>query len=73
MIAGGVGIGLPHQETALEAAARSEFVVLGAGAQQGVRLVFAHLASRANEAMIVALRAAVEGMVPAERPQLKLP
>lgn len=58
LIAGGVGVGLLHEDTAREAEAKGEVELLG-GAQQEVRLLFGHLSGRAQDPLIGALSAAV--------------
>ncbi|MDO8356448.1 MAG: LysR family transcriptional regulator [Nitrospirota bacterium] len=58
LIAGGVGVGLLHAETAREAEAKGEVVLLG-GVQQEVRVLFANLCGRAHDPLIGAVSAAV--------------
>ena len=62
LIAGGVGVGLLHADTAREAEAKGEVELLG-GAQQEVRLLFGHLRGRARDPLIEALSAAVRTIV----------
>lgn len=62
LIAGGVGVGLLHAETAREAEAKGEVELLG-GAQQEVRVLFAHLRGRAHDPLIGALSAAVRDIL----------
>jgi DNA-binding transcriptional LysR family regulator len=57
LIAGGVGAGLLHADTAREAAAKREVELIG-GALQEVRLLFAYLSGRAHDPLIGALAAA---------------
>lgn len=54
LIAGGVGLGLLHADTAHEARAAGE-VDLVCEAQEKVRVLFAHLAGRAQEPLLAAL------------------
>lgn len=58
LIAGGVGVGLLHAETAREAEAKGEVELVG-GAQQEVRVLFAYLSGRARDPLIGAVSAAV--------------
>jgi DNA-binding transcriptional LysR family regulator len=58
LIAGGVGVGLLHAETAREAEAKGEVELIG-GAQQEVRVLFASLSGRARDPLIGAVSAAV--------------
>jgi DNA-binding transcriptional LysR family regulator len=58
LIAGGVGVGLLHADTARDAAAKGEVELIG-GAQQDVRVLFAYLSGRARDPLIGALSAAV--------------
>lgn len=58
LIAGGVGVGLLHADTAREAEAKGEVELLG-GAQQEVRVLFANLRGRAHDPLIEAVAAAV--------------
>ncbi len=53
LIAGGVGVGLLHSDTAFEARDRGEVELLFQ-AHDTVRVMFAHLASRANDPLIAA-------------------
>ncbi|MFO0746709.1 MAG: LysR family transcriptional regulator [Myxococcota bacterium] len=53
LVAGGRGVGLLHAETAKEAAARGE-VELVLESQPAVRVLFAHLASRAQDPLLSA-------------------
>ena len=62
LIAGGVGVGLLHEDTAREAEAKGEVELLG-GAQQEVRLLFGHLSGRAHDPLIGALSAAVREII----------
>ena len=62
LIAGGVGVGLLHEDTAREAEAKGEVELLG-GAQQEVRLLFGHLSGRAHDPLIGALSAAVRKVI----------
>lgn len=55
LIAGGVGVGLLHAESASEAQARGEVELLGE-AQASVRVLFAHLAERARESLLSTVR-----------------
>lgn len=54
LIAGGVGIGLLHADTAIEASEKGELVLLG-GEQRKVPVFFAVRAARQQEALIAAL------------------
>lgn len=58
LIAGGVGVGLLHAETAREAEAKGEVELIGA-AQQEVRVLFAYLRGRSRDPLIGAVSAAV--------------
>lgn len=58
LIAGGVGVGLLHAETAREAESKGEVELIG-GAQQEVRVLFAYLSGRARDPLIGAVSAAV--------------
>lgn len=62
LIAGGVGVGLLHAETAREAEAKGEVELLS-GVQQEVRLLFAYLCRRAQDPLIAAVSAAVRGIL----------
>lgn len=53
LIAGGIGVGLLHSDTAAEARARGEVEVLFES-KTSVRVLFAHLASRAQDPLLVA-------------------
>lgn len=53
LIASGLGVGLLHADTAREAQARGEVVILFE-AETRVRILFAHLASRAEDPLLVA-------------------
>jgi DNA-binding transcriptional LysR family regulator len=56
LIAGGVGVGLLHADTAKEAQARGEVELL-LESQTVVRVLFAHLASRAQDPLVTAATA----------------
>ncbi|MCG8361617.1 MAG: LysR family transcriptional regulator [Kiloniellales bacterium] len=56
LIAGGIGVGLLHAETAKEAQASGE-VELICEAQKSVRVLFAHLAGRAQDPLLSAVSA----------------
>jgi DNA-binding transcriptional LysR family regulator len=58
LIAGGVGLGLLHAKTADEARARGE-VELVCEAQPSVRVLFAHLAARAQDPLLCSVSALV--------------
>lgn len=58
LIAGGVGVGLLHADTAREAEAKGEVELIG-GVQQEVRVLFAYLSGRARDPLIGAVSAAV--------------
>lgn len=58
LIAGGVGVGFLHAETAREAEAKGEVELLG-GVQQEVRLLFAYLCRREHDPLVGAVSAAV--------------
>jgi len=58
LIAGGVGIGLLHADTAQEARAKGEVELIG-GSLQEVSLLFAHLGGRAHDPLVGAVAAAV--------------
>ncbi len=58
LIAGGVGIGLLHADTAHEAAAKGEVELLNVALQRA-RLVFAYQKERAQDPMLAAVAAAV--------------
>lgn len=60
LIAGGVGVGLLHDETAKEARAAGEVELL-CEAQSGVRVLFARLASRAHDPIVSAVSDLVSG------------
>lgn len=62
LIAGGVGVGLLHADTARETEAKGEVQLLG-GAQYQVRVLFAYLCRRAQEPLVQAVSAAVRGIV----------
>ena len=62
LIAGGVGVGLLHTDTAKEAEAKGEIQLLG-GAQYEVRVLFAYLCRRAQEPLLEAVVSAVRGIV----------
>ncbi len=62
LIAGGVGVGLLHADTAKDAESKGEVQLLG-GVQYEVRVLFAHLCQRAEEPLIEAVAAAVRGIV----------
>ena len=62
LIAGGVGVGLLHAETAREAEAKGEVELIG-GAQQEVRVLFAYLRGRARDPLIGAVSAAVRELL----------
>jgi DNA-binding transcriptional LysR family regulator len=63
LIAEGAGLGLLHGEAARAAQARSEADLL-CTARGGVRLLFAHLASRAGDPRLAAVRASLESVAP---------
>lgn len=58
LIAGGVGVGLLHADAAHEAQARGEGVIVCV-AQRGVRVLFAHLATRDQDPLVSAVRALI--------------
>ncbi len=58
LIAGGVGVGLLHAETARGAEAKGELVLLGS-VQEEVRVLFANLCGRVHDPLIGAVSAAV--------------
>lgn len=58
LIAGGIGVGLLHAETAKDAQARGE-VELVCEAQKSVRVLFAHLAGRAQDPLLSAVSSIV--------------
>lgn len=58
LIAGGVGVGLLHADTAREAEVKGEVELLG-GVQQEVRVLFANLRGRTHDPLIGAVAAAV--------------
>lgn len=58
LIAGGVGVGLLHADTAREAEAKGEVELVG-GVQQEVRVLFGYPRGRAHDPLIEALSAAV--------------
>lgn len=58
LVAGGTGIGLLHAETAREAQAHGEVELLFEAPEQ-VRVLFAHLAERAQDPLLLALRGLV--------------
>jgi DNA-binding transcriptional LysR family regulator len=60
LIAGGVGIGLLHAETAQEARASGEVEIV-CEAQKAVRVLFAHLAARAHDPLLCAVSSIVSG------------
>lgn len=60
LIAGGLGVGLLHADTAEEARARGEVVIL-AEAGTLVRVLFAYLSSRAEDPLVDAASAIVRG------------
>ncbi|MFZ5442219.1 MAG: LysR family transcriptional regulator [Myxococcota bacterium] len=59
LIAGGLGVGLLHADTARDAEAKGE-VELVCEAQARVRVLFAHLASRAQDPLLTAARALLQ-------------
>lgn len=59
LIAGGLGLGLLHEETALKAQKAGEVELLGIGPQREARLVFSYLAGRAHDPVISAVSASV--------------
>lgn len=59
LVAGGVGIGLLHEETALDAERNGEVELLGDGAQREVLLVFSYLKRRSQEPIIEAATASI--------------
>ena len=58
LVAGGVGVGLLHQDSALDAQRQGEAILLGA-ALQDVTLQFVYPAARATETVIAAVAAVV--------------
>jgi DNA-binding transcriptional LysR family regulator len=58
LIAGGVGVGLLHADTAREAEAKGEVELVG-GAQQEVRVLFGYRCGRAHDPLIGAVSTAV--------------
>lgn len=60
LVAGGIGVGLLHEDTAEEARASGE-VELVCEAQEAVRVLFVHLASRAQDPLLGALTSIVAG------------
>lgn len=62
LVAGGVGVGLLHAETARDAEAKGEVELLG-GAQHEVRLLFGYRCGRAHDPLIEALSAAVRDVL----------
>ncbi len=58
LIAGGVGVGLLHAETARDAEAKGEVVLLG-GVQEEVRVLFAYQCGRVHDPLVGAVSAAV--------------
>lgn len=62
LIAGGVGVGFLHAETAREAEAKGEVQLVG-GVQKEVRLLFAYLSRREQEPLVGAISAAVRQIV----------
>jgi DNA-binding transcriptional LysR family regulator len=59
LIAGGVGVGLLHEETAAEARANGEAEVVCPA--QAVRVLFAHLRGRAHDPLLCAVSSIVSG------------
>jgi DNA-binding transcriptional LysR family regulator len=62
LIAGGVGVGMLHADTAREAEAKGEVRLLG-GAQQEVRLLFGYLSRRSHDPLLDAVSAAVRDVL----------
>lgn len=63
LIAGGVGLGFLHADTALDAAAKGEVVLLG-GIQQQVKVKFAVVAERVREPLISAMFELAKNLTP---------
>jgi len=59
LIAGGLGVGLLHEDSAKEAERSGEVELLGV-AQASVRVLFTHLASRSQEPLLHTVRSVVE-------------
>lgn len=62
LIAGGVGLGFLHSDSASEAQRRNEAVLLG-GSRAELRLQFAHLATRAEEPIVRAVMSVLPQLV----------
>lgn len=59
LIAGGIGLGLLHEETALKAERKGEVELLGNGPQREVQLVFSYLKERTHDPLISAVMTTV--------------
>lgn len=70
LIAGGVGIGLLHADTALEAKAKGEVELIG-GSLHEVSLLFAYLRGRGHDPLIGALAATVRDLTSHGLPSCK--
>ncbi|MBS0182464.1 MAG: LysR family transcriptional regulator [Nitrospira sp.] len=62
LIAGGVGVGLLHTDTAKEAEAKGEIQLLG-GVQYEVRVLFAYLCRRAQDPLLEAVSTEVRNII----------
>ena len=63
LIAGGVGVGLLHEETALEACRKGEVVLIGESPQQQIRLVYSSLIGRVHDPIISAMTNVVRSLI----------
>ncbi|MDM8359277.1 MULTISPECIES: LysR family transcriptional regulator [Burkholderiales] len=68
LIAGGVGVGLLHEETAFEARQKGEVELIGESPQQKIRLVFSSLTGKAHDPIISAITNIVHSLVIDECP-----
>jgi DNA-binding transcriptional LysR family regulator len=63
LIAGGVGVGLLHQPTALEAAREGTVELLGAGPHRPLRLILGTARARRHEPLVAAIAAVAQSQI----------